>query len=154
MTALISLDGVMRTEVGDPIHEGLKLYRVLATSYRTVIATDGTKEEAEYWLRSNLIKGYADILDNTRKFEGEDLRLRQLKIMRVEGVVELFIDSDVDRCAKAYSSGVTALLFSSPKFVRTKREVKPWDELKVEVEKQQELRAKLTLDDLSAHRWE
>jgi len=154
MTALISLDGVLRTEVGDPIHEGLKLFRVLITSYRTVLATDGTKEEAEHWLRSNLVSGYADILDNTLAYEGMDLRYRQLTIQRNLGKVELFVDSDVDRCAKAYANGVTTLMFSSPRFVRRKREVKPWDELKDELQKQKELKAKLHLDDLSAYRWE
>lgn len=154
MTALVSLDGVLRTEVGDPIHEGLKLYRVLTTSYRTVIATDGTKEEAEHWLRGNMIVGYADIIDNTSAFQGQDLRMRQLGIVRTLGIVELFVDSDVDRCKTAYTNGVTSLLFASPKFVRTKRQVKPWDELKDEVEKQKELRAKLQFGDLSAFRWE
>ena len=151
MTALVSLDGVLRTEVGDPIHEGLKLYRVLATSYRTVLATDGTKEEAEHWLRSNLVTGYADILDNTLAYEGMDLRYRQLTLQRTQGKVELFVDSDVDRCAKAYSNGVTTLMFSSPRFIRRKREVKPWDELKDELQKQKDLRAKLELEIGRAH---
>ena len=106
------------------------------------------------WLRSNLVTGYADILDNTLAYEGMDLRYRQLTLQRTQGKVELFVDSDVDRCAKAYSNGVTTLMFSSPRFIRRKREVKPWDELKDELQKQKDLRAKLELDDLSAHRWE
>jgi hypothetical protein len=154
MTALVSLDGVLRTEVGNPIHEGLKLFRVLAPSYRVVLATDGTKMEAEHWLRSNMISGYADIIDNTSGYEGQDLRIRQLDIMKTLATVELFVDSDVDRCALAFKSGITSLLFASPKFVRTKRQVKPWEELKTELERQKEFRASLMLDDLSAHRWE
>jgi hypothetical protein len=154
MTVLLSLDGVLRTEVGDPIHEGLKLYRVLSMNYRIVLATDGTLQEADHWLRSNMVQGYADIYDNRMAFAGQDLRLRQLEVARASGAMELFVDADVDRCAKAYNSGVTALLFSSPKFIRTKREVRPWDEMKEEIERQKELRARLTFDDLSAHIWE
>jgi len=154
MTALVSLDGVLRTEVGDPIHEGLKLFRVLVTSYRVVLATDGTKVEAEYWLRNNMISGYADILDNTYAYEGQDLRDRQLKLQRSSGAVELFVDSDTDRVARAYASGVTSLMFAAPKFIRTKRQVKPWEDLKTELENQKQLRASLAFDDLSAHQWE
>ena len=40
-TALISLDGVLRTETGDPIHAGIKLFRVMNEHYRVVLATDG-----------------------------------------------------------------------------------------------------------------
>ena len=154
MTALVSLDGVLRTEVGDPIHEGLKLYRVLVSSYRVVLATDGTKAEAEHWLRANMLTGYADIMDNTLAYAGQDLRYRQLQLCRSSGLVELFVDSDTDRVAKAYSSGVVSLMFAAPKFIRTKRQVKPWEELKSELESQKEIRAKLAFDDLSAHRWE
>jgi hypothetical protein len=154
MTALVSLDGVLRTEVGDPIHEGLKLYRVLVMSYRVVLATDGTKAEAEHWLRANMLTGYADLMDNTLAYSGQDLRDRQLQLCRSSGLVELFVDSDTDRIARAYASGVTSLMFAAPKFIRTKRQVKPWDELKTELESQKELRARLTFDDLSAHQWE
>jgi hypothetical protein len=101
-----------------------------------------------------MISGYADIIDNTSGYEGQDLRIRQLDIMKTLSTVELFVDSDVDRCALAFKSGITSLLFASPKFVRTKRQVKPWEELKTELEKQKEFKASLMLDDLSAHRWE
>jgi hypothetical protein len=101
-----------------------------------------------------MVVGHADLLDNTLAYEGQDLRLRQLQVMRSLGAVELFVDADVDRISKAYGSGVTSLMFAAPKFVRTKRQVKPWDELKTELENQKELRAKLAFDDLSAHRWE
>jgi hypothetical protein len=32
-TALISVEGVMKTEGGDPIQEGIRLYRILAPTY-------------------------------------------------------------------------------------------------------------------------
>lgn len=153
MTAFISLDGVLRTEVGDPIHEGLKLFRTMVGSYRIALATDGKSEEAEYWLRANLITGYAEIYDNRVAFEGQDLRLRQLSLARASGRIELFIDCDVDRCASAIASGVATMLFAKPGFTRRKREPRPWQEVKQEIEYQQNLKAKLTLDS-DPNRWE
>jgi hypothetical protein len=135
-TAFVALDGVLRTEVGDPIAEGVKLFRILAQHYRVIIASDQSPEQTEHWLRSNLIVGYGDIYDNRYFFEGQDLRSRQLSIAQAQGRVDLFIDPDADRCAYALSKGVPTMLFASPKFVRTSREVRPWQDLANEVENQ------------------
>lgn len=135
-TALIALEGVLKTETGDPIPEGVKLYRILSEHYRVVIASDLTYDQTEHWLRANLIIGYGDIYDDRYFFEGQDLRSRQLSIARSKGRVELFVDPDADRCAEALSLGVPVIMFASPKFVRTSRQVKPWEDLKNEVDKQ------------------
>ena len=132
-TAIVALDGVLRTEVGDPIHEGIKLFRILAQNYRVIIASDSTFKETEHWLRSNLIVGYGDIYDDRYFFEGQDLRARHLDIAQAQGRVDLFVDPDADRCAHALSKGALSMLFASPKFVRRSREVRPWQDLSAEV---------------------
>lgn len=137
-TALVSLDGVLKTETGDPIPEGIKLYRILAEQYRVVIASDLSREETEHWCRTNLIIGYADIYDDRYFYEGQDLRLRQLDVAMAIGRVELFVDVDSDYCAAALAKGVTVIMFASPKFVRRTRMVKKWDHLKQEVENQRD----------------
>jgi hypothetical protein len=152
-TALISLDGVLRTETGDPIHAGIKLFRVMNEHYRVVLATDGTIEEAEHWCRANMILGYADLYDNRIAFEGQDLRMRHLAYARSQGEVELFIDCDVDRSAAAMNAGVPTMLFLSPTFVRRKRPVRPWEELKEEVKAQRELTIQM-MTDSALRRWE
>jgi hypothetical protein len=135
-TAFVALDGVLRTEVGDPIAEGVKLYRILAQHYRVIIASDQSPKQTDHWLRSNLIVGYGDIYDDRYFFEGQDLRARQLAIAQAQGRVDLFVDPDADRCAYALSKGIPTMLFASPKFVRTSREVRPWQDLADEVENQ------------------
>ena len=135
-TAFVALDGVLRTEVGDPIAEGVKLFRILTQHYRVIVASDQSPEQTEHWLRSNLIVGYGDIYDDRYFFEGQDLRARQLAIAQAQGRVDLFIDPDADRCAYALSKGIPTILFASPKFVRRSRDVRPWKDLADEVENQ------------------
>jgi hypothetical protein len=135
-TALVALEGVLMTEVGDPIPEGIRLFRILAGSYRVVICSDLSQAMTEHWLRSNLIMGHGDVYDNRYFFEGQDLRSRQLAVAINGGRVSLFVDPDADRCAEAVSLGITALLFAAPKFVRTKRIVKPWEDVVNEIERQ------------------
>lgn len=135
-TALIALEGVLRTETGDPIPEGIKLYRLLVDNYRVVITSDLSADLTEHWLRSNLIIGYADIYDSSMAYEGQELRSRQLSVAMNYGIVSLFIDPDADFCAEALSKGITTILFAAPKFVRRSRTVRKWDDMIQEVERQ------------------
>jgi hypothetical protein len=135
-TALISIEGVLRKETGDPIPEGVKLFRILSEHYRVILCSDEDMGRTEHWLRSNLIIGYGEVYDNSNFFEGQDLRERQLAVAKSSGKVELFVDPDADRCAMALAAGVPVLMFASPKFLRTKRNVKPWGELRDEIERQ------------------
>jgi len=135
-TALVSLEGVLMTEVGDPIPDGVRLFRILAEHYRVVITSDMTQAKTEHWLRSNMIFGYGDVYDDRYFFEGQELRMRQLDYAMSKGRVELFVDADADYCAEALAKGVPSIMFASPKFVRSKRQVKQWDALRDEVERQ------------------
>lgn len=153
MTILIALEGVLKKENGDPIPEGLKLYRSLVPNYRVVIAADSDMLHAEYWLKTNFVLGYADILDKSYHFDGVDLRERHLQHERVKGNVEFLIDADADRCAYALSIGVPSLYFTTPKFVRTRREVKRWDLITEEIKRQRELLAEANLGS-NLDRWE
>jgi hypothetical protein len=135
-TALVSLEGVLMTEVGDPIPDGIRLYRVIAEHYRTVITSDMSQAKTEHWLRSNMIFGYAEVYDQRYFFEGQALRHRQIDYAQGQGKVELFVDADADYCAYALSKGIPSLMFAHPKFTRTKRPVKQWDALSDEVERQ------------------
>lgn len=135
-TAIVALEGVLKTETGNPIPEGIQLYRILVEHYRVVISSDLDPDITEHWLKSNLIIGYADIYDNRHFYEGQELRRRHLDLERSKGKVSLFIDPDADMCAYALACGITTIMFASPKFVRISRDVKPWEDLKAEVERQ------------------
>jgi hypothetical protein len=137
-TAFVALDGVLKTETGDPIPDGVKLFRILAEHYRVIITSDLDPAATEHWLRTNLIVGYGDIYDNRYFYEGQDLRARQIAIAQAQGRIELFVDPDADRCAYALSKGIPTILFAAPKFIRTSRKVKAWEDLADEVDRQRQ----------------
>ena len=137
-TAFVALEGVLRTETGDPIPDGIKLFRILAEHYRVIIASDLSPAMTEHWLKSHLIVGYGDIYDDRYFYEGQDLRARQLAIAKSNGRIDLFVDVDADRCAVALAAGIPTLMFASPKFVRYSREIKPWDDLTAEIDRQRQ----------------
>jgi len=138
MSAIIAVEGVLMTEVGDPIPEGIKLFRIISEFYRVVLSSDMDPKKTEHWLRSHMIVGYGEIYDDSKFFEGQELRMRHLDIAKSKGKVELFIDADADFCAQALAMGIPTMMFASPRFVRTTRSVKPWDELQSEVDRQRD----------------
>ena len=135
-TAIVTLEGVLKTETGDPIPEGIKLYRILAEHYRIVISSTMDFEKTDHWLRSNLIIGYADIYDTRYFYEGQDLTERHIDVAKAAGKVSLVIASEGDVCAYAITNGIASVLFTNPKFVKTKREIKAWQVVAEEVERQ------------------
>ena len=138
MSAIIALEGVLKTETGDPIPEGIKLFRILSEFYRIIISSDMDVKHSEHWLKSHMIVGYGELYDSSLFFEGQDLRLRHLDVAKAKGKLELFIDSDADYCAAALAIGVPTIMFASPRFVRTLRNVKPWEDLQLEVNRQKD----------------
>lgn len=126
------------TEVGDPIPDGIKLFRILSEHYRVILSSDMDTKKTEHWLRSHMIVGYGEIYDSSNSFAGQELRLRHIDLAKSKGKLELFIDADSDFCAAALAMGVPVLMFASPRFVRTNRSVKPWDDLQDEVDRQKE----------------
>jgi hypothetical protein len=138
MSAIIALEGVLKTETGDPIPDGIKLFRILSEFYRVIISSDMDTLKSEHWLRSHMVVGYGELYDSTMFFEGQDLRLRHLDVAKAKGKLELYIDADADYCAAALAMGIPVLNFASPIFVRSTRNVKPWEDLQMEVARQKE----------------
>lgn len=136
MTAIMAVEGVLRKENKDPIPEGLKLFRTLSLTYRVVLSTDSTPEEIDHWLKTNYVLDYADVMSSSTFYEGQELRFRHLELARKDGKVELFIDSDPDKCATALEMGIPTVLFSSPAYFKSNRSIRPWTAITEEQERQ------------------
>jgi hypothetical protein len=141
MTAILVVDGVLRNNNGEPIPEGLKLFRTLVVSYRVVLSCDDTPNEIDHWLKTNYVFDYGNVLDSTSFYEGQDIRLRHLDLSRADGKVELYVDADPDMCAQVLSMGIPTIFFSTPSYFKASREIKPWDTLTQEQENQKKRRA-------------
>ena len=119
MNILLSLDGVLSSETGEPIRAGVALYYALNASNRVAIMTSRTKEDAEHWLFSHGIINYDDLIDFTYNLEGEDLRKRQFTIARSHAPIELFVDADPSLCAWVFEEQkVPTILMSHPSYAK------------------------------------
>lgn len=156
MTVLMAVEGVLRKENGDPIPEGFKLYRTLLSSYRIVLSVDEDLKKVDHWLKTNYLFDYADVFTDKDAYNGQELRLRHLDLVKQGEKLELFIDSDPDTCAAALAGGVPTLLFSTPKHFQTHRDLRPWDVITKEQERQKALVAERYLKYLNTEgqRWE
>lgn len=137
-TILMSVEGVLRKDNKDPITDGFMLFRTLVTNYRVVLSTTSSPEEIDHWLKTNFLFDYATVLSDKDSYEDQPLKLRHLELARKDGKVVLYIDSDPDMCAHAVSQNITAMLFATPTYFPSHREIKPWDVIASEQLKQKQ----------------
>jgi len=156
MTILMSIEGVLKKENGDPIPEGFKLYRTLLSSYRIVLSIDDDLKKTDHWLKTNYLFDYADVLTNKNFYSGQELRLRHIDLVKQGEKLELFIDSDPEMCAKVLADGIPTLLVSTPKYFQTHKDIKPWDVITKEQERQKEILAEMYTKQMNeeGQRWE
>ena len=115
MNILLSLDGVLSSEQGEPIRAGVVLYYALNNGHRVALMTSRNKADAEHWLASHGIVGYDDLVDISFHLEGEDLKKRQFVTSRSRAPIEMYVDADPSMCAWVFEEQqVPVLLFSNP----------------------------------------
>lgn len=143
MSILVTLEGVLRSDTGRPIAEGMKLVETARSIGRLVLLAPGPRAEAEHWLRTHGVKAPDDLLDDSVTLhDGDVLGRRQVTIARARGAVDFLIASDPSLVAFAISHGITGVLFShpvltSPKY-RPDRERRTWKEIEDTLEAQVE----------------
>ncbi len=136
MNILLSLNGVLRAESGEPNRAGVILYYALNAGHRVAIITKDDKADAEHWLQSHGIIGYDDLLDNSVELAGEDLRQRQFRVSRHKAPIEMYVDSDPEMCAWVFEhQNVPTLLVSHPSHLPVEfrpdapRKIRAWNEI-------------------------
>lgn len=142
MNVLLSLDGVLSSETGEPIRAGIALYYALNAGHRVALMTSRKREDAEHWLFSHGIIGYDDLIDNSLDLPGDDLKQRQFKLNRSKSPVEFYVDSDPVMCAWVFEkNNVTSLLFVSPGYVKVEdrpdapSKVRKWSDIEASIER-------------------
>ena len=140
MNILVSLDGVLSSESGEPIRAGVILYYALSNAHRVSIITSRKTDDAEQWLQSHGIINYDELIDIGAHLEGEDLKKRQFLLARSKAPLEMYVDSDPAMCAWAFETqNVTSLLFSHPGYVKVENrpdapsKVRKWSDIEAAV---------------------
>jgi hypothetical protein len=140
MNILVSLDGVLSSESGEPIRAGVALYYALNINNRVALMTSRGEEDAKHWLQSHGIINYDDLIDNSFALEGEDLKKRQFVVSRSRAPIEMYVDSDPTMCAWVFEQQrVPALLFSHPGFAIVEnrpdapKKVRRWSDIEASI---------------------
>lgn len=136
MNILVSLDGVLSSESGEPIRAGVALYYALNVNNRVAIMTKRTEADAKQWLQSHGIINYDDLIDISMSLEGEELKKRQFILSRSRAPIEMYVDSDPTMCAWVFQEQmVPTVLFSHPGYVKVEhrpdapKKVRAWADI-------------------------
>ena len=140
MNILVSLDGVLSSESGEPIRAGVALYYALNMNHRVALMTSRTDEDAKQWLQSHGIINYDDLIDRSFHLEGEDLKRRQFTVSRSRAPIEMYVDSDPRMCAWVFQEQmVPTILFTHPGYARVEhrpdapKKVRAWSDIEESV---------------------
>ena len=87
LNVLLSLDGVLSSDSGDPIRAGVMLYYALNINNRVAIRTSRKKEDAEHWLHSHGIINYDDLIDYSSASQRENEESIEAKSSSFESMV-------------------------------------------------------------------
>lgn len=144
--AIIALEGVLRSELGQPVNEGLLLYHALKGTHKLLLVIDElSQDQTEHWLRVEGLRDHAEVIYPEAGYD--DIRQRQLQTLSARGMnVGLVVDCSPARVAGAVRAGYTGLVFASPKYLRPEfhpggaRGVRAWDAIAAELDTQAELK--------------
>lgn len=141
----VALDGFLRTHTKVPIPHAAKMFSFLTQTFPTAVLANGSNDEAALWLGNRLSREYVTLLgDEVLARTGETLRQAQINQLRTQGPLEFVIDPDPATVAWLISTGTSALLYASPTYSRP--EFRPdadrrrtWDEIQVELDRQERM---------------
>ena len=138
------VDGVLRSESGSPIYQGLALYRMFNEDVRVILLTD-EREKTNRWLLEHKINKFDDLIDRNVPGVLEDPDIEQVKYVRSQGKVELVVTSDIELAKKLLEIGLDTLLFLHPTYLRPefrpdgRQGIRSWAAIEEEIDKQIEM---------------
>ena len=144
MAIVIFVDGVLRSETGSPIYQGLALYRMFNEDVRVILLCD-ERAKTNRWLLEHKINNMDDLIDQDVPGVLDDPELEQVKYCRSQGKVELVVTADIDLAKKLLEIGLDTLLFLHPTYLRPefrpdgRQGMKKWADIEEEIDKQIEM---------------
>jgi len=138
------VDGVLRSETGSPIYQGLALYRMFNEDVRVVLLCDDYAK-TNRWLLEHKINKMDDLIDYSVPGVLNDPEFEQVKYCRSQGKVEVIVTADTDLAKKLLEIGLDTLLFLHPSYLRPefrpdgRQGVKSWKSIEAEIDKQLEM---------------
>ena len=138
------VDGVLRSESGSPIYQGLALYRMFNEDVRVILLTD-EREKTNRWLLEHKINKFDDLIDRNVPGVLEDPDIEQVKYVRSQGKVELVVTSDTELAKKLLEIGLDTLLFLHPTYLRPefrpdgRQGIRSWAAIEEDIDKQIEM---------------
>lgn len=161
MNILLSLNGVLKAESGEPNRAGVLIYYALNAAHRVALITKDDKANAQHWLQSHGIIGYDDLLDNSVELAGEDLKKRQFLLSRSKAPLELYVDSDPEMCAWVFEhQNVPTILVSHPSYLPVEqrpdapRKVRKWNDIEEAITRVNIAKSKFAAQPKDATLWD
>lgn len=147
-TSLILIEGVLRKQMGQPIPEGLRLYRALLSVGRVILlstaATQADRESTSDWLELNGCTGHDSVA-----WGDDGPRVPLVNMYRREGYdVAVVVEPDPGTAMELISAGFNVLLFVHAMYTRpdwrpdSAKGIQPWENIVNEVAEQAKLKAK------------
>lgn len=124
MTTLVAFEGVMQTDLGAPLFDGMLLTRALLAGSRVVLASHLPLGEVEHFLKTENILGVS-------KVYGETSVLDALRQERTQAAVSMVVTADPHTALAVAKQGITICLINASNFVRPdwKPHKKSWEEI-------------------------
>jgi len=144
LAVVMFVDGVLRSETGSPIYQGLALYRMFNEDVRVILLTD-EREKTHRWLLEHKINKIDDLFDHNLPGVIDEPELEQVKYCRSQGKVEIVVTADLDLGKKLLQEGLDTLLFLHPTYLRPefrpdgRQGVRSWAAIEAEMDKQIEM---------------
>lgn len=144
MAIVMFVDGVLRTDSGAPIYQGLALYKMFNEDMRVVLLCED-KPKTDRWLLQHKIVTLDDLVGRDVPGVLNDPEFEQVKYLRSQGPVDIVITSNIDLSKKLLEEGIDSLLFLHPSYF--KAEYRPdaptgkrrWAEIEGEIDRQIEM---------------
>lgn len=144
MAIVMFVDGVLRTDSGAPIYQGLALYKMFNEDVRVVLLCED-KPKTNRWLMQHKIVTLDDLVGHDVPGVFDDPEFEQIKYIRSQGVVDLVVTGNIDLSKKLLEEGIDSLLFLHPAYF--KAEYRPdaptgkrrWADIEDEIDRQIEM---------------